>query len=82
MIDPKFRDTLTANELVSYHLRHMTLLLDPLNGHMTRLAESLEVHPRTLRVWIENGHVPPHQYRKMLKRFGKKHVIMSDLCRK
>lgn len=80
MIDATTRETMTRTQLVSYHLRLLALNLDPETGHLTKLAEEIEVHPTTLSSWIAQGYVPYFQFKKLRKRFGKKMVPLDDLC--
>lgn len=80
MLDQQARVSLTRKELVSYHLRTLALRVDPLNGHLVRLADELDVHPTRLTAWVTQGYVPMFQVRKMQKRFGKKHVLADELC--
>jgi hypothetical protein len=61
-------------------LRLLALHADPRNGHLTVLAEEINVHPTTISVWIDKGFVPEFQCRKLVKRFGKKRVPLDDLC--
>lgn len=80
MLDAKTRETLSRNDLVSHHLRVLALIVDPRKGQLNRLAEAIEVHPTTLSTWIEQGYVPLFQCKKMERRFGKKKVLVDELC--
>jgi hypothetical protein len=80
MLDAKARDALSRTDLVSYCLRLLALNVDPGNGHLTKLAEAIDVHPTTVSAWIGQGYVPMFQCKKLQKRFGQKAVPLDDLC--
>lgn len=65
------KEPLTPHERVSLCLRSCALVLDPRKGHLKSLAADLEVHETTLSLWMREGRVPPHQARRLRKRFGK-----------
>jgi hypothetical protein len=71
--------TLSRSDIVRWHLNKMARKADPQNGHMTKLAEILELHPTTLSDWAAQGYVPHFQCKKLHKRFGKLAPI-DDLC--
>lgn len=80
MLDTKIREGLSRNDLVSHHLRVLALIVDPPRGHLTNLADAIGVHVTTLSAWIAQGYVPWFQCKKLVKRFGKKTVVLDDLC--
>lgn len=80
MLDTKARGALSRNDLISHHLRVMALVVDPRKGELVKLADEIPVHPATLSAWIAQGYVPYFQCKKLLKRFGKKLVVMDELC--
>lgn len=80
MLDQQTRVSMTRKELVSYHLRTLALLLDPRNGHLSKLAAEISVHSTRVTAWINQGYVPLFQVRKLEKRFGKKNVPSDELC--
>lgn len=83
MLDQKTRDSLTYSELVSHHLRRLALLVDPASGHLSALAETINVHPTTLSTWIAQGYVPLFQVaklQKLQKNFDNKPIPTDELC--
>jgi hypothetical protein len=80
MLDASTRVSMTRQELVSHHLRSLALRVDPVYGQLKMLAADIDVHTTTLSAWIAQGYVPEFQVRKMLRRYGKKYVILDDLC--
>ena len=70
---------MTPEEFVSVTLRQCALILDPQYGRLTAVAEFLEVHETTVRVWIRNGLVPHKHCYLLLKRFGKKWIDFDRL---
>jgi hypothetical protein len=71
--------TLSRSDIVRWHLARMARKADPANGHFTKLAELIEVHPTTLSDWGSQGFIPFFQCKKLHKRFGKLAPI-DDLC--
>ena len=80
MLDAKTRETMTRNELISHHMRRLALIADPVNGHLSKLADHIEVHATTISAWIAQGYVPWFQCKKIQKRFGRKLVPLDELC--
>lgn len=80
MLDQKTRDSLTQSELVSHHLRSLALLADPGQGRLSKLAEAMGAHPVTLSNWIAQGYVPLKQCERLIELYGKKKVLLDDLC--
>lgn len=78
MIDAKTRDSLSRNDLVSFHLRRLALIADPANGQLLKLADDIGVHPTTLSNWIAQGCVPWFQCLKIQRRF-RRFVSITDL---
>lgn len=71
---------MTRKELVSVNLRMLALRVDPLTGHLSKLAAKIDVHPTRMNAWINQGYVPMFQVRKLQKQLGKKHVLVDELC--
>lgn len=65
---------------MSHHLRALALIHDPAQGMLSKLAEALGVHAVTVSKWIANGYVPFPQCEKLVELFGKKRVVLDDLC--
>ena len=80
MLDTKARGTLSREDLISHHLRVMALVVDPPRGQLINLADDIGVHAATLSAWIAQGYIPYFQCKKLLKRFGKKLVLLDELC--
>lgn len=67
------------SEFVSQTLRQCALILDPLTGRLTAIAEELGVHDTTVRLWIRNGRIPYEPADRLLKRFGKRWIDFDRL---
>lgn len=78
-IGTKAKKKMSRSEIIRWHLARMARKADPINGHLTKLAELIEVHPTTLSDWGAQGYIPYFQCRKLHKRFGKLAPI-DDLC--
>lgn len=58
--------------IVSLILRQCALRVDPLSGHLSKLADALDVHALTPSRWISEGRVPKKAARRLQKMFGKR----------
>lgn len=78
-LSPQAKSKMSRSDIVRWHLARMARKADPENGHMTKLAELIEVHPTTISDWSAQGYVPFFQCKKLHKRFGKL-APLDDLC--
>ncbi len=78
-LSPQQKAKLSRSEIVRWHLTRMARKVDPDNGHLSKLADALEMHPTTLSDWSAQGYIPHFQCRKLHKRFGKL-APLDDLC--
>ena len=72
-------DDADRTTIVSLCLRQCALIVDPKNGHLTKLAEHLDLHSVTLSKWISDGRVPRKSAKRLARRFGKKFVDVDLL---
>jgi hypothetical protein len=74
------RRKLTRSEIVSRILRSLAIEVDPITGHLTKLAEFIDKHPVTLSGYIKQGYVPEDVVKCLQKKFGESAVRMDELC--
>ena len=72
-------DDADRTTIVSLCLRQCALIVDPKNGHLTKLAEHLDLHPVTLSKWLSDGRVPRKSAKRLARVFGKKFVNVDLL---
>lgn len=72
-------EDISASDYVALTLRQLALMLDPRLGRLSVLAETLEMTPAALHLWVENGRIPEKPCRRLLERFGRKWVNFARL---
>jgi len=70
----------TRQDTVAFHLNVLALHVDPQRALLSKLAEAIEVDSVTLSRWKNQGFIPWHQVRRLLKKYGKRLVPADELC--